>query len=598
MTLLEQVAALEDRMMPQVLALDSERQRAAYVQVLLEDYQKLLTLMLRRQDASADVIRKGFDLVARRKGVWIEALAPQRTSLLERCYPEHQPELKRLVALRRQIAFKTLAGPGTEGLATHELLIGQWRDESDRLLAELAQTIPELRVQQQLQTVNRAAIAAALPADTTLIEFVCFRTYDFARGFRRQEVPWGPIRYLAFVLPTQQPEALRIIDLGEAEPIERLIEEFRGGLIDQGEDVRGRDQNTDQAGQALRAALFDKLIPLLQGRRRLLLAPDSELAHVPFEALPTAAGRCLLDDYTISYINAARDLMRIGRPPDRQASEAVVIADVDYDLGAPQKIPAPVAPVRGFWSRWLGRLWSGARPATPELLHEPARIMDATPTEPDEHHFRFLRQPGTRPEGTRIARMLQVQPWLGSDALKDRLVQRPSPRILHLATTGFFLGDPLPNTDLTTQPPGEIRWENLLLRSGLALAGANRHGPHLEEGLLRAREAAGLDLLSTELVAMSSCDALLGPGRTGRSVIGLGRTFILAGARSVLLSLWRTPDRQRLELLEDFYRRLLDGQARVDALRDAKLALKARYADPLYWGAFLCFGDPAPLGGA
>jgi hypothetical protein len=180
--------------------------------------------------------------------------------------------------------------------------------------------------------------------------------------------------------------------------------------------------------------------------------------------------------------------------------------------------------------------------------------------------------------------------------------------VLHLAVPSFFLGNPQrePSKDpapeagsLTTLPP-ERRWENPLRRGGLALAGANAWTdpsgppPDTAEGLLTAKDVSGLDLLETELVVLSGCDTLRGAAPSGHNVIGLQRSFVLAGAQTLIMSRWRVPDPQRLELLTDFYRRLLAGQPRMEALREAQLALKARYPDPLYWGAFICHGDPRP----
>jgi hypothetical protein len=223
----------------------------------------------------------------------------------------------------------------------------------------------------------------------------------------------------------------------------------------------------------------------------------------------------------------------------------------------------------------------------------------------------FARLRGSRKEGEHLARLLQVQPWLGPDVLKSRLGAVHAPRLLHLAVPSFFLGNPQrePNKDAaptastsTTLPP-ERRWENPLRRGGLALAGANLWTdttslpPEGPEGLLTAQDVSRLDLLETEVV-LSACDTLLGSAPTGHNVIGLQRSFILAGARTLIMSRWRVPDAQRLELLTDFYRRILAGQARIEALRDAQLALRARFPDPLYWGAFICHGDPRPAGSA
>ena len=70
---------------------------------------------------------------------------------------------------------------------------------------------------------------------------------------------------------------------------------------------------------------------------------------------------------------------------------------------------------------------------------------------------------------------------------------------------------------------------------------------------------------------------------------------MLAGAKTLVMSLWKVPDKQTQELMSDFYRRILAGEARAEALRQAQLAMKAKYPDPYYWGAFICQGDPSPL---
>ena len=124
------------------------------------------------------------------------------------------------------------------------------------------------------------------------------------------------------------------------------------------------------------------------------------------------------------------------------------------------------------------------------------------------------------------------------------------------------------------------------------LAGANT----TEGNLLSAEEVAGLDLRGCELAVLSACETGLGEVRTGEGVFGLRRAFVLAGARTLVMSLWKVPDEQTQELMVDFYRRVLAGQPRADALRQAQLTLRQKYPDPYYWGAFICQGEPGPLG--
>ena len=83
--------------------------------------------------------------------------------------------------------------------------------------------------------------------------------------------------------------------------------------------------------------------------------------------------------------------------------------------------------------------------------------------------------------------------------------------------------------------------------------------------------------------------------RTGEGVFGLLRAFVLAGAKTLAPSLWKAPDEQTRELIDDFYRRILAGEPRAEALRQAQLEMKKKYPDPFYWGAFICQGDPGSL---
>ena len=140
-----------------------------------------------------------------------------------------------------------------------------------------------------------------------------------------------------------------------------------------------------------------------------------------------------------------------------------------------------------------------------------------------------------------------------------------------------------------------------MLRSGLALAGANTWLARgalpdgAEDALFTVEDVSGLDLLSTDLVVLSACESGLGDVQTGEGVFGLQRAFLLAGAKTLLMSLWSVPDAQTQILMQDFYQRLLAGSLRAEALRDAQLALKASDPHPADWGAFVCLGDPRPL---
>jgi CHAT domain-containing protein len=181
----------------------------------------------------------------------------------------------------------------------------------------------------------------------------------------------------------------------------------------------------------------------------------------------------------------------------------------------------------------------------------------------------------------------------GKEASKAALRSHPAPRILHIATHGFFLDDDRRGAESASVETG-IR--NPLLRSGLALAGANAGS---REGILTALEASGLNLSGTRLVTLSACDTGLGEVRNGEGVYGLRRALALAGAETLVMSLWPVSDQVTRELMTAYYTGLAEGQGRGEALRQVQLKIMKRgdRQHPFYWAGFIQSGEWANLDG-
>jgi CHAT domain-containing protein len=230
--------------------------------------------------------------------------------------------------------------------------------------------------------------------------------------------------------------------------------------------------------------------------------------------------------------------------------------------------------------------------------------------------LRFSLLPGAEAEARSVAKLLGGDCVLrvGPDAREAELKAAVSPRVLHLATHGFFLSDQefrrtnalwdswIGNSGTrwnASLPKDE--WENPLVRCGIALAGANNatnsafRTPHsaLEDGVLTGLEAALLNLQGTELVILSACESGAGDMKIGEGVMSLRRAFRIAGAQTVLASHWKVSDKATSQLMTEFIRRWRSGEPRAKAWRAAQLSLlhSNEFKNPYFWAAFTLTGQ-------
>jgi CHAT domain-containing protein/Flp pilus assembly protein TadD len=211
--------------------------------------------------------------------------------------------------------------------------------------------------------------------------------------------------------------------------------------------------------------------------------------------------------------------------------------------------------------------------------------------------------PATKKEIENISTLLRKKNILSNEYLYDKATESSiknlnNPQLIHIASHGFFL----PNTiDNESNKKGLLGIEskhaneNQLLQSGLILTRTDNQKPseasQTDDGILTAYEAMNLNLDKTDLVVLSACETGLGVNQNGEGVYGLQRSFQVAGAKAVLMSLWKVSDEVTMELMTLFYQNLLMRGSISESFKQAQVSLRVKYSEPYNWGAFVLVGS-------
>ncbi len=206
--------------------------------------------------------------------------------------------------------------------------------------------------------------------------------------------------------------------------------------------------------------------------------------------------------------------------------------------------------------------------------------------------------PATKDEVEQIDALLvndhiKTKVLIEQNASEENIKSTTHPAILHVATHGFFLPDVDLKKSMIMGVQVSQAKNNALLRSGLLFNGAASvftNEPILDasnNGILYAYEAMNLDLQGTDLVVLSACETGLGEIMNGEGVYGLSRSFQVAGANKILMSLWKVDDKPTKELMVLFYKNWIRLKDIEQAFIEAERSIKAKYKDPYFWGAFV-----------
>jgi len=540
------------------VALKAERadeKRLANILSFTSEHQRM---MFQRTCAPYDLLAtlgRGPELaqtVLRRKSLVLDSLLEDQVVAEASADPARGATVEKIRTAKRRLTQLLIGVPTNLSDAAHQQREAEKETlakEIEELEASLARNVAELGHARRTLSVTVPEVQAHLAQGQVLIEFI---HYGHGIGNCKREP-----RYAAVVITPG--EAPKCVGLGNAEAVDRNVGHCQ---------KLGHGAPAALTFSSVLHALFqqvwapiEKILP--SNTTTVILSPDGQLNFVSFATLLSPGDEFLGTKYSIRYVSSGRDLLRDKKP---SATPTVsIFANPDFGIER-----------QGF-------------PTGKERINNRRVTLAA----PEMRAFRGLTLPplpGTTDEGARLEALATQSGWptktfLGTNATEDALEAVCSPRILHLATHGFFLPDegcvryelspdqrgvggikPLDGAGsgdgLDAGFHAPVRLNNPMHRSGLALAGAARtlqswaHGevpPTASDGIVTAEEVGGLRLHGTWLVVLSACDTGLGQARAGEGVLGLRRGFIQAGAQNLLMTLWAVADDETVRLMTDFY---------------------------------------------
>lgn len=443
--------------------------------------------------------------------------------------------------------------------------------EKDRLEQALAQASSDFHREWERSRLGLDDVQRALPGHAGLVSFVRYERQPLTSAERAAPA------YLAFVLGADGETV--VVPLGAASEIEPLVDRWRTLILEAAESGGHGERRSlrayfELAGE-LRRRVWDPVAAHLNGAQQAFLTADGALHRVSWAALPSGEDRFLVETGPhLHVLSTERDLVA---PPDAPDGRGLLV------MGAPDFDRQPPS-------------------AGESTVMRSAPALDDTVSCARLGSLRFRPLPGADREVREVGevwrrrsgdgKVVSLRGAAASEAAFKRYA--PGSAGLHLATHGVFL----PACPDEAAPSSSDRVLGALLRSAVVFAGANLREaePGVEDGILTAEEVAALNLRGVQWVVLSACESGIGDVAPNEGVFGLRRAFQLAGAETVIASLWPVEDEPTRKFMQRLYaERLEHGASTVEAVRLATLsslaaARAAGHAHPFYWAGLVAVG--------
>ena len=522
----------------------SEREKTKSWSLIRPSFEFYYTLALKYKDKKPSVLGKMYDIILNTKAILLNASIKVRERILASGDVELKNKFREWTRKKEEITAAVELGPEERKLAGID--IRKLEVESEALEIELSKGSEDFKLANEEKKINWKTIREMLEKDEYATEIIRFRYYD--KGFS------DSIIYAALVIGQKSKSNPQLVVLSNGKALEtKYINYYRNCVKFLIEDT-------------LSYTYFWKPFePVFPPGAKIFLSPDGVFNEINLESLREKNGKFVIEYENIDIISNSKDIY------------------------SAKNLLAKSSELRN----------------TAYLLGDPVFYAKESTSERQENET-IANLPGTKKEVLEINDILKTNRWetksyTGVDAKEEVIKSVRSPRILHVATHGYFLEnlDEERESSSFSMINQNKAIDNPLLRSGLYLNNAGdvvdqakiSSSGQVGEGVLTAYEAMNLNLNSTDLVVLSACETGRGEVQVGEGVYGLQRAFQIAGAKAVIMSLFKVSDSATQELMNIFYRNWISkGMDKRKAFIEAKKEMMKTKPQPLYWGSFVMVG--------
>jgi tetratricopeptide (TPR) repeat protein len=492
----------------------------------------------------------------------------------------------------RRLNTLTAANPVSDSLSKTLVSCRAWlSEEYTKPVSDRSEAIVEVEKQANAIESQLARVVAGYAGSIKQVKWrevqATLRADEIAIEFVKFSLSKDTTLYAALLLRRGM-EAPVYVELCDERDIDTLM--IRN--IDRREAYVSRLYTSSQRGlrpsedkvRSLYELLWSPLEPYLQGVKTVYHSNVGLLHRINFGAITMGLDSVLADRFKLVELGSTRTLVMKEKetPPNNQA---LVMGGIKYDSDNEDL---------NTWVFALDSMTLALRSAV--RFCRPTT--DVTPIE------LWGELPYTSKEADSISLYLKksriaAKIFKGYNATEEAFYKSvrhngTSPRIIHLATHGYFLPDPK-STDKKSIGSAFRLSEHPLIRSGLILAGGNQawmtgqsDALGQEDGILTAYEISRLNLTGTELVVLSACETGLGDIQGNEGVYGLQRAFKIAGVRYVIMSLWQVPDQQSSIFMTTFYQRWLEQGINIpEAFRQTQAEMRKKGWSHHQWAGFV-----------